>query len=228
MRKAAALLFTIGLLFLLSVLFLRFELGEAPMRVGQDILAQAPEEVGAANIVTAVVLGYRGLDTLGEIAILFTAATAAGLVLSGMSRSGRRDPDGGFILRHGADLVYPFLLLAGMYIVVHGHLTPGGGFQGGVVLAAAFFLPLLARPSREPAYTVLGWVEGLAGAGFIAIGLWALAADQAFLTPWLAQGVIGDLFSAGTLPLLYLALGLKVGAELASLLAHLAAVEASE
>lgn len=228
MRKLAALLFTLGLLFLLSVLFLQFELGQAPMRIGKDILAASPEQVGAANIVTSVVLGYRGLDTLGEIAILFSAATAAGLVLSGMSRRGRRDPDGGFILRHGADLVFPFLLLVGMYIVVHGHLTPGGGFQGGVVLAAAFFLPLLARPSREPSHTVLGWVEGLAGASFIAIGLWALSADQAFLTPWLAKGVLGDLFSAGTLPLLYLALGLKVGAELASLLAHLASVESPE
>lgn len=228
MRKVAALLFTVGLLFLLSVLFLRFELGTAPMRIGQDILAASPDEVGAANIVTSVVLGYRGLDTLGEIAILFTAATAAGLVLSGLGARGRRDPEGGFILRHGADLVFPFLMLVGMYIIVHGHLTPGGGFQGGVVLAAAFFLPLLARPSASVPHVALGWIEALAGAGFIAIGLWALHTDQAFLTPWLNQGVLGELVSAGTLPLLYLALGLKVGAELASLLAHLAAVEVDE
>ncbi|MCB1736156.1 MAG: sodium:proton antiporter [Gammaproteobacteria bacterium] len=228
MRKAAALLFTLGLLFLLSVMFLRFELGQAPMRIGKDILAAAPEQVGAANIVTSVVLGYRGLDTLGEIAILFTAATATGLILSGLGGGQRRDPEGGFILRHGADLVFPFLMLVGMYIVVHGHLTPGGGFQGGVVLAAAFFLPLLARPSRAVSHSALGWIEGLAGASFIVIGLWALTLDQAFMTPWLHQGVLGELFSAGTLPLLYLALGLKVGAELASLLAHLAEVEASE
>lgn len=228
MRKAAGLLFTVGLLFLLSVLFLRFELGTAPMRVGQDILAVAPDQVGAANIVTSVVLGYRGLDTLGEIAILFTASTATGLILSGMGGSRRRDPDGGFILSHGADLVFPFLMLVGMYIVVHGHLTPGGGFQGGVVLAAAFFLPLLARPAHAVSHGALAWVEGVAGASFIAIGLWALTLDEVFMTPWLHTGVLGELFSAGTLPLLYLALGLKVGAELASLLAHLAAVEAEQ
>ena len=50
------------------------------MLIGQEILKSAPAETGAANIVTSVVFGYRGIDTLVEIAILFSAATSAGLV----------------------------------------------------------------------------------------------------------------------------------------------------
>jgi multisubunit Na+/H+ antiporter MnhB subunit len=52
----------------------------------------------------------------------------------------------------GADLFFPLLLVVGLYIILHGHLTPGGGFQGGVVLAAAFFIPVLARPGTTLDY----------------------------------------------------------------------------
>ncbi|MEJ2214367.1 MAG: MnhB domain-containing protein, partial [Gammaproteobacteria bacterium] len=125
-----------------------------------------------------------------------------------------------------ADLLFPLLLVVGLYIVLHGHLTPGGGFQGGVILAAAFFLPLLAKPSMEINHVALGLIEGFSGAAFIAIGLIALFNDGAFLKPFLGKGQLGELLSAGTLPLLYIAVGLKVGAELASLLSHLNQEEA--
>jgi multicomponent Na+:H+ antiporter subunit B len=228
MRRVPALLFAGGLAFLLLVVAAHLGFGDPPMRIGQGILAAAPDEVGAANIVTAVVLGYRGIDTLGELAILFTAATAAGLVIGRRPDAAPRDPDAGFVLRVGADLLFPLLLVVGLYIVIHGHLAPGGGFQGGVVLAAAFFLAVLARPARVLSHRMMSLVEGAAGAAFILVGLWALAAGGEFLQPLLGQGVLGQLLSAGTLPLLYLAVGLKVGAELAGLLAHIADAEASD
>lgn len=221
MRSLATLLFLGGLVFLLLVLTASLPFGRPPMVVGDAIAQAAANEVGAANFVTAVVLGYRGLDTLGELSILFAAATAGGLVL-GASRGTTRQRPAGFILRAGADVLFPLLLIVGLYIVMHGHLTPGGGFQGGVVLAAAFFLPLLARPQASIDHRWLTVTEGLAGTAFIAVGLIALFNDQPFLTPLLDKGVLGDLVSGGTLPLLYLAVGLKVGAELASLLSRLA------
>lgn len=220
MRSLATLLFLAGLGFLLTVLTGALSFGNPPMLVGDAIRQAAPAEVGAANIVTAVVLGYRGLDTLGELSILFAAATAGGLIL-GAARMRTRQP-AGFILRAGADLLFPLLLIVGLYIVLHGHLTPGGGFQGGVVLAAAFFLPLLARPDETLNHTWMALIEGLAGTMFIAIGLIAMFDGQAFLTPLLDKGVLGELVSSGSLPLLYLAVGLKVGSELASLLVRLA------
>jgi len=101
-------------------------------------------------------------------------------------------------------------------------LTPGGGFQGGVILAAAFFLPLLAVPGRGVSHSGLALVEGFSGAAFIVIGMIALFQGKAFLQPLMGHGEMGSLLSAGTLPLLYIAVGLKVGAELSGLLANLA------
>ncbi|MGB5736983.1 MAG: hydrogen gas-evolving membrane-bound hydrogenase subunit E [Thiohalocapsa sp.] len=232
MRNLASLLFAGGLAFLLLIIAAELGVGDTVPRVGDAILAQAPDQVGAANIVTAVLLGYRGIDTLGELAVLFAAATAAGLVLvRGRGNKARHaDPAGGFILRTGADLLFPLLLVVGLYIIVHGHLTPGGGFQGGVILAAAFFVLVLARPGRDGGetdsggmnHTAIAVIEGLAGAGFIALGLWSLWDNGNFLQPMLAKGVLGELLSAGTLPLLSMAVGLKVGAELAGLMTQLA------
>jgi multicomponent Na+:H+ antiporter subunit B len=224
LTRYGALLFAGGFAFLLFVLFASLPLGAPTMVVGQAVLDQAATAVGAANIVTSVVLAYRGIDTMGELAILFAAATAVGLVLArtrGKTESGHAKASGepgGFILQAGVDLLFPLLVVVGFYIILHGHLTPGGGFQGGVVLAAAFVLPVLARPGETPSHVALGWVEGLAGTAFIVTGLVALAYDRAFLAPLLGVGQLGALVSAGTLPILYLAVGFKVGAELASLL----------
>jgi len=227
-RNLASLLFAGGLAFLLLALGAQLAFGDPAMRVGAEYLRVAGPELGAANLVTAILAGYRGFDTLGELSILFAAATAAGLVLGQRRADAPRDPPGGLILRAGADLLFPLLVVVGIYIVVHGHLTPGGGFQGGVVLAAAFFVAVLADPSRTLDHAAISWIEGLAGAGFILIGLWALLEDGHFLAPLLGVGTMGQLVSAGTLPLLSVAIGLKVGAELAGLMAHLSDTEARD
>lgn len=228
MRALASLLFSAGLVFLLLVIGAQLALGMPPMRVGGEILQAAGPEVGATNIVTAILLGYRGIDTLGELSILFAAATAAGLVLGRRREGAPRDPAGGLVLRAGADLLFPLLVVVGLYVTVHGHLTPGGGFQGGVILAAAFFAAVLADPSRGLHHALISWIEGLAGAAFILIGIWALVEDGSFLAPMLSKGTMGEILSAGTLPLLSMAVGLKVGAELAGLMAHLSDTEAPE
>jgi multicomponent Na+:H+ antiporter subunit B len=230
MRNLTSALFAGGLGFFLLVLAAELPVGAPPMVAGQGILAEGPEATGAANLVTSVVLAYRAIDTLGELSILFAAAAGVGLILGGARRRSaeQADPEGGFILLAAADLLFPLLVIVGLYIVLHGHLTPGGGFQGGVVLAAAFFLPLLGRPRDALDHAVVNWIEGLAGAAFILIGLWALAARGDFLAPLLGKGSLGALFSAGTLPLLYIAVGLKVGAEIAGLMSTLQETEVSE
>jgi multicomponent Na+:H+ antiporter subunit B len=228
MRRLTSLLFLAGLGLLLAAILQRLNFGQPPMIVGDAINAAAPAQVGAANLVTSVVLAYRGFDTLLELTILFTAATAAGLALGREPGDRLADPEAGPIVRAGADLFFPLLLVVGLYIIFHGHLTPGGGFQGGVILAAAFFMPQLARPASRLEYRMTTLIEGLAGATFILIGLLALFEGEAFLTPLLGVGTLGTLLSAGTLPMLYLAVGLKVGAELAGLLASLAEMGAEE
>ncbi len=226
MRNLTGLLFAGGLGFMLLAIASGLDFGAPPMLIGEAILANAPQDTGAANIVTSVVLGYRGIDTLGELSILFAAASGAGLILGRRHTTAGTMTEGGFVLRHGGAMLFPLLMVIGFYIILHGHLTPGGGFQGGVILAAAFFLPLLARPGARLHHGMLSIIEGFAGASFILIGLVALAQGDAFLQPLLIEDNIGQLVSAGTLPLLYIAVGLKVGAELASLLSHLAQTEA--
>ncbi len=228
MRNLTGLLFAGGLGFMLLAIVSGLDFGSPAMLVGGAIQSAAPQETGAANIVTSVVLGYRGIDTLGELSILFAAASAAGLILGRRHTTAGTLTEGGFVLRHGGAMLFPLLMTIGFYIIFHGHLTPGGGFQGGVMLAAAFFLPLLARPGARLHHGMLSLIEGFAGASFILIGLLALYEGGEFLQPMMLQGTLGELRSAGTLPLLYLAVGLKVGAELASLLSHLAQTEAEQ
>jgi multicomponent Na+:H+ antiporter subunit B len=226
MRNMTGLLFAGGLGFMLLAIASSLDFGSTPMLIGRAILANSPQDTGAANMVTSVVLAYRGIDTLGELSILFAAASGVGLILGRRHTTAGTLTEGGFVLRHGGALLFPLLMVIGFYIILHGHLTPGGGFQGGVILAAAFFLPLLARPGARLHHGMLSTIEGFAGASFILIGLVALVQGEAFLQPLLIEGSIGQLVSAGTLPLLYIAVGLKVGAELASLLSHLAQTEA--
>jgi multicomponent Na+:H+ antiporter subunit B len=174
MRKLTGLLFAGGLGFMLLAIASALDFGAPPMLVGQAVQAAAAQETGAANMVTSVVLGYRGIDTLGELSILFAAAAAAGLMLGRRHTSAGTLREGGFILKHGGAMLFPLLMVIGFYIIFHGHLTPGGGFQGGVILAAAFFLPLLARPGATLHHGMLSVIEGFAGASFILIGLAAL------------------------------------------------------
>jgi multicomponent Na+:H+ antiporter subunit B len=221
-----SLLFIAGLGVLLAAVLARLPFGQSPMQLGQEIVARAPGELGAANIVTAIVLGYRGFDTLGEVTILFVASLAVGVILAGGGRRSRTtgasdDEAGGaagFILARASHLLFPLLLVLGAYIMIHGHLTPGGGFQGGAILAGAFFLPILSAPKSPFHHATASLVEGMAGAAFVVIGLISLLDGEAFLTPLLGRGTLGELLSAGSLPLLYLAIGLKVGSELAGLL----------
>ena len=105
MRRISSALFLLGLGLLIAMIFQTMEFGSVAPLVGQAINATAAEQVGAANFVTSVVLGYRGFDTLLELTILFTAATAGGLVLGKPRAGAARDPDSGFILRAGADKV---------------------------------------------------------------------------------------------------------------------------
>ncbi|MCM8857450.1 MAG: sodium:proton antiporter [Candidatus Thiodiazotropha sp.] len=225
MRNLTGLLFAGGLGFMLLSIAINLDFGTPTMLIGGAIQSNALQKTGATNIVTSVVLGYRGIDTLGELSILFAAAASAGLILGRRHTTAGTQTAGGFVLRHGGSMLFPLLMTIGFYIIFHGHLSPGGGFQGGVILAAAFFLPLLARPGAQLHHGTLSLIEGLAGASFVLIGLIALQQGKAFLQPMLIQDTLGVLLSAGTLPLLYLAVGLKVGAELASLLSHLAQTE---
>lgn len=188
------------------------------------------EDLGAANIVTAIIVTYRGLDTLGEVTVLFLTAAIVGLVLArGKETAGkpqRQRPPPGELLTTGTRLLLPLILLFGAYVFSHGHLTPGGGFQGGAILASAMLLLLLSNPARRFGHRMITLVESTAGISFVFIGILGILLAGGFLdNRILPTGTFGELFSAGAIPLIYTLVGLKVGAEFSSMLVSLSETE---
>jgi len=187
-------------------------------------LSDAPEALGSANVVTAVIVTYRGLDTLGEVTVLFAASAGVALVFSrlGANSEGRRrtrnHPPSELVVT-GAGLLLPLIVVFGVFIFVHGHLTPGGGFQGGVVIASGVLLALLAGTLTELSHGLLAFLEILSGAGYVAVGLLGLWLAGGFLDPrFLPTGEVGSLFSGGAIPVIYSLIGIKVGAELSGVI----------
>ncbi|TDO84616.1 Membrane bound protein complex subunit mbxF [Halanaerobium saccharolyticum] len=180
-------------------------------------------ESGSANIVTSVVANYRSFDTLGEITVLFLAAAGIGVVLN-LENSKKKKfaaDDSSLILNTGIKLLFPLLLLAGTYIFVYGHLSPGGGFQGGAVIATAFLLKMLSDNKFEIKEISITLVESTAGISFVGLGLYGLVTRGSFLENFMATGTVGQLFSAGIIPLIYIAIAFKVGAELTNIVKNL-------
>lgn len=193
---------------------------EALEGVAKHYASQGVAENRGANLVTSVIVNYRGLDTLGEVVVLFLSVTGVGFVLR---RKGGvvipKQTPASEIVHTGAGLLLAPVLLFGAYIFTHGHLTPGGGFQGGAVVASAALLLLMANRDRHLPHGLLSWVESLSGLAYVFVGLLGLIGVGSFLAnneAWL--GTWNQLFSAGVIPIIYTLIGLKVGAELASLL----------
>ncbi|MFO7815351.1 MAG: hydrogen gas-evolving membrane-bound hydrogenase subunit E [Halanaerobiales bacterium] len=178
-------------------------------------------ESGSANYVTSIIANYRALDTLGEITVLFIAAAGLAFVLGENKKSNAFGSDAPFIIKTGVKILFPLLFLLGIYIIVHGHLTPGGGFQGGAIIATAILLKFLAYRDYNLNHTGLTILESLAGISFLIIGLVGLYTDRSFLTNFLANGTLGTLFSAGVIPIIYILIGIKVGAELSGIISNL-------
>jgi multicomponent Na+:H+ antiporter subunit B len=221
----------IALLLLLAIggLFALLLTGYAPdadlNQTARYYAGRTATDLGAANIVTAIVVTYRGLDTLGEVTVLFLAATIVGLVLAPGGKTGKPHHalvPVGELLTTGSRYLAPLILLLGVYVFVNGHLTPGGGFQGGAIIASGTLLLLLADPLRHFSHGLIATIESVAGVFYVIIGLLGLALAGGFLdNRILPTGTLGALFSAGAIPLIYSLIGLKVGAELSSMLASL-------
>jgi multicomponent Na+:H+ antiporter subunit B len=191
-----------------------------------DVLAKVvPDERHTGQLVAATVLDYRAFDTLGEEMILFAAVCGCAALLRVLRREheeGEETPARlvpSFAARAiGAALVGPVMVL-GAYVVAHGHLTPGGGFSGGVVVAGALLLAYAGgqglRLRRVGSITLLEGTEALGAAGFVALGLAGLIAAGTLLKNFLALGTSGMLLSAGTIPVGNVTVGLEVAGAVA-------------
>ncbi len=202
------------------------EPGQGQSAYAELVTIVIPAERRTGQTVGAITFDVRGFDTLGEEFILFAAVCGVSLLLRIQATEGERQPRdqaaGRSVppppeqLRLVGPFLFPFTLLFGLYIVAHGHLTPGGGFQGGVILASAFLFVYLSatwnifqRLARE---RLLDMLEGGAALMLVAAGLVGLWAGRTFLENVLPLGTRGALVSAGLIPLLNLATGLEVAA----------------
>ncbi len=155
--RLLALLVTAALIWLLIATVDRMpNFGSADTLIDSELtefyVNHTKEETGAMNIVTGIILDYRGFDTLGESHVLFIAVCTVLLMLSIYGERDEKnrlleneaerhfEPGDDVILQSAARILTPLVLVFGLYIILNGHLSPGGGFSGGAVLGAGLIL----------------------------------------------------------------------------------------
>jgi multicomponent Na+:H+ antiporter subunit B len=120
------------------------------------------------------------------------------------------------IIRTIAQKVFPFIVLFGFYLISHGHLSPGGGFQGGVVLGTAIILLALShsieKTEKKFKSRWLNMLEKLGILTLIFLGFLGIFLGYSFLSNFLPLGNPGQIASGGLMLLFNIAIGIKVAA----------------
>ena len=177
----------------------------------------------ATDAVNAINYDYRAFDTLGEEFILFTAVLGVMMLLRREEGETTRDvgkvEDRIPLSTTVQATAMPAILLTvvfGFYIGLHGQLTPGGGFQAGVILASVPFLLYVCENTgafrRITSHTAVEVVEAAGAASYALIGLAPLVIGVPLLTNILPLGTTGDVFSSGTIALISACIGVEVTA----------------
>ncbi len=165
---------------------------DAPIHthVSAYYLENGVEEAGTDNVVTAVILNYRGIDTSGEVTVIFTALASVFVILLPASRREAREeliapvplsPVVAFIVR----ILAPFGAVFALYVMAHGHSSPGGGFQAGAILGGLFIALSIVMggsamnpPMDRP---IASWLRIVAPLSFVSMGVLGLALTGYFL-----------------------------------------------
>lgn len=187
--------------------------------VAERYIENGLEETGAVNIVAGMILDYRAFDTLGESHVLFVA-TITVLILLRLNK-GQEDqndrifePKNDAILQLVATFLVPIIIIFGIYIILNGHLGPGGGFSGGAVIGAGLVLYLnafgFAKTERFFTEKTYKWVC------FFSLSFYCLAKSYSFYTganqlhSVIPKGTPGAILSSGLILPLNIAVGLVV------------------
>ncbi|MBL4903854.1 MAG: sodium:proton antiporter [Desulfocapsa sp.] len=119
----------------------------ASVHLSRYYIENSMEQTSVPNFVTAVLADYRGYDTMFETAVIFCAGITVLTILRRSHRRKKKDvkprpsrSDQDIILQSAARLIVPMMQLFALYVLAHGHHSPGGGFQGGAIAGASFIL----------------------------------------------------------------------------------------
>ncbi|MDD6327764.1 MAG: MnhB domain-containing protein [Eubacteriales bacterium] len=189
--------------------------------VAERYIENGMEETGAVNIVTGMILDYRAFDTLGESHVLFIA-TCTVLILLRKDKKKREDeeddrlhePKNDVILQTAARFLVPLIIIFGVYIILCGHLGPGGGFSGGAVIGAGLIMYLNAfgfeKTEKFFRASTYKWMS------FGALACYSLAKTYSFYTganhikSVIPLGIPGNILSSGLILLLNICVGIVV------------------
>lgn len=191
--------------------------------VSQRYIEKGLQETGAVNIVTGMILDYRAFDTLGESHVLFIATCTVLILL----RHDKRDesslederarllePKNDVILQTVSKVLVPPIFIFGIYVILCGHLGPGGGFSGGAIIGAGLILYLNAFGFRKTEKFFTGKTYKIMSVG--ALGCYCMAKSYSFYTganhieSVIPLGNPGAILSSGLILLLNICVGIVV------------------
>lgn len=211
-----------------SLIFMAFRLpafGKADTPHNNEVyeryIEHAVDETGAVNAVAGMILDYRAFDTLGESHVLFTALMCVMILLKSTPKSQLTEPSETFFdltndvpLRNTVKCLFPFIAMFGIYILLAGHIGPGGGFSGGALLGAAMILLSFAYGDRKT--NVIFTEKVFKATSCAALCFYSLSKTYSFYTgangieSIIPKGTPGAILSSGLILPLNIAVGLVV------------------
>ena len=120
------------------------------------------------------------------------------------------------------NLILPIICTLGLYVIIHGHLSPGGGFQGGVLVGGAFVIIFIGygnkKNNKDKNSKIFKILEDIGVLGFIILAFIGLLTGSEFFTNTFNKGTLGQVFSSGNIFLMNFAVGFKVFAGISFLI----------
>ena len=198
----------------------------ASNEVAAKYIEDGLQDTGAVNIVTGMILDYRAFDTFGESNVLFIATCTVLILLRSDKKKDRRqeaaeqrreqhyEPKDDSILQRITFLLFPVIVVYGIYVILNGHISPGGGFSGGAIIGAglilyanAFGFEKLNRFFTEKTYKTVS---------FVSLAFYCLAKSYSFFTganhleSGIPLGIPGAILSSGLILPLNICVGMVV------------------
>lgn len=191
--------------------------------VASRYITDGLQETGAVNIVSGMILTYRAFDTFGETNVLFIATVCVMIMLmldDKMLKKAERhndrrfEPKNDIILQFSARVLCPIIFVFGIYIILNGHISPGGGFSGGAILGAglilynsAFGFRMTERLFNEKVYKIAK-ITALCMYGTIGSYFYITGANN--IANHIPLGTPGHILSSGIILPINFAVGIEV------------------